>query len=161
MKCLATALLVACFAVSAAAGTRRARPKLVNGQIVISGPAFEARPAVVVKDLRFYACTLEKTGAGCTVITGAIVSSLSTANYKVTVAVALYGVDTTWPGDSIDGTVEATILHPKPGKRVKFVMLGPPCCKPDHDGARKYAAHTVSVAVKYHTPRDGMAVAQP
>ena len=148
-------------AVCLAASVYGANPRVVQGKKVSPGPAFTTTPAVTVTGLRFYDCCLAETGTPCTVVSGYLISHLSTPNHKITVTITLYGIDTTWPGDSIDGTGTVEILHPAPGKRVKFVMLAPACHKADHDGTKKYAGHTVSVTVVRHNPRDGLGLKHP
>ena len=156
MKHLALALLCACLAVPAWAGSKKPKTRVVDGETVIAGPAFKATPLVDVRDLKFYACTLERNGADCSIVAGYIVSHMAPQRqYVVTVDIDMYEVYGATISLQHRGTARAVIDRPKAGQPTKFVALGPPWYGEHARGkALKPAAahHVVRVTVQRWKP---------
>ena len=157
MKRVALALLVACLAASAWAG-KASKPKarVVDGKIVIAGPAFRAAPLVDVRDLKFYACTLQDNKAYCTVITGqATTRTAEGRQYVVTIDINLYEVCGPTMRLQWKGVGRAIIDRPKPNIPARFTILTEAWYA---DGARgtqikKSQPHyTISINVRPYKP---------
>lgn len=124
------------------------RVRVVDGKAVVAGPAFTPIELVTVSRLRFYRCSVAKTGAGCTVIAGHMVSHFPSQIFDVTIEVTLsrmYDANTEFMGSG-----RTTIVQPQPGKRVPFTIMAPRCMFTDGGGALPRTGYTIAVTVKFH-----------
>ena len=134
MKHLALALLCACLASPAWAGSKKPRTRVVDGETVIAGPAFKAVPVVVVAGLRFFDCHMADTGAPCTVITGTAVSNVGCGEAIMVVNIHMWLTRQGPKPVSSDlhacltprGKATARIVRPATGRPIAFTIIGPP-----------------------------------
>lgn len=137
-----TRLFLVCGILAGTAWASAPKPtKTVGGVKVVPGPAFVATELVVISNLRFFACTNEKTGEPCTVVTGTLESRIPTNDLSIEVEIAMYNVCERAQRYGPIGPFRATVNRPVKGSPTQFIMLGPPGVKqpgnmtPTLDGA--------------------------
>jgi len=122
MKRVAFALLVACLASPAWA----AKSAVIDGKRVVLGKRTSGVPLFDVSDLKFYEAVMPKGAKPCTVVSGKLISRLSTKHFIVTVDILLYeSIAGAAPQDCPRGTMRAVIDRPEPDKPIRFVAQGP------------------------------------
>lgn len=102
----------------------RDRSRLVDGKVVRPDAPLQGSPIVEVKDLKTVRCTVLDTGAGCTVITGTLLSHCPSSNCDVTIEIELYLSRTGYLMQR--GTAKTVLEKVQPEKQTPFIILAGP-----------------------------------
>jgi hypothetical protein len=151
MRTVLVAAVSLCLAAPAAAGSKRPKPRSVNGTVVLSGPAFEAKPIVEVSGLRFYDCKIARTGDPCTVITGYVVSHLPHEQFDVQLTFHMQRIVKRTERIFAEGPGAVRIERVQPERKVPFKIVAPPGAPIGPDSGNMVSTYKIAVAVFPHT----------
>ena len=155
MKHLALALLVACLASPALAGSKRSTTKVIDGKAVTVKRPLRSKPLVDVLKLRFYDCILDNGRVPCTVVRGEVLSHLPTADFAVTLTFAFHDKHLRRGTFPQMGSATVEVVRPEPGKPTPFTALGPDCIR-NRDASpvpATFTGYTLSLQVKPFKPK--------